>query len=73
LDLLFRKDVCAVHDLPSRADFHRREHRQRTVGDNADGQPTTSSNTSPGKLMRSKKESVGEYPAPASGLHELVS
>jgi len=21
LDLLFRKDVCAVHDLPSRADF----------------------------------------------------
>ena len=34
LDLLFRKDVCAVHDLPSRADFHRREHRQATVGDN---------------------------------------
>ncbi|PYV66493.1 MAG: hypothetical protein DMG97_29470 [Acidobacteria bacterium] len=35
LDLLFRKDVCAVHDLPSRADFHRREHRQATVGDNS--------------------------------------
>src|SRR5437660_4364198 len=34
LDLIFRKDVCAVHDLPSRADFHRREHRQATVGDN---------------------------------------
>jgi NADH dehydrogenase len=33
LDLLFRKDVCAVHDLPSRADFHRRAHRQATVGD----------------------------------------
>jgi NADH dehydrogenase len=34
LDLLFRKDVCAVHDLPSRADFHRRERSQRVVGDN---------------------------------------
>ncbi len=26
LDLLFRKDVCAVHDLRSRANFHRQEH-----------------------------------------------
>jgi NADH dehydrogenase len=34
LDLLFRKDVCAVHDLPPRANFHRREHRPATVGDN---------------------------------------
>ena len=34
LDLLFRKDVCAVHDFPARADFPRREHSQRTVGDN---------------------------------------
>ena len=34
LDLLFRKDVCAVHDLPSRADVHRREHSQAPVGDN---------------------------------------
>ena len=34
LDLLFRKDVCAVHDLPSRAYFHRREDSQQTVGDN---------------------------------------
>src|SRR6266567_953392 len=33
LDLLFHKDVCAVHDLPSPADFHRREHRHATVGD----------------------------------------
>jgi NADH dehydrogenase len=32
LDLLFRKDVCAVHDLPHRADFHRREHDQQAVG-----------------------------------------
>jgi NADH dehydrogenase len=35
LDLVFRKDVCAVHALPPRADFHRREHSQRSVGDNA--------------------------------------
>jgi len=34
LDLLFRKDVCAVHDLPSRADFHRRERSKRMVGAN---------------------------------------
>jgi NADH dehydrogenase len=34
LDLLFRKDVCAVHDFPSRAEFHRLEHRQGLVGDN---------------------------------------
>ena len=40
LDLLFRKDVCAVHDLPSRADFRRREHRQATVGDNGEYQRT---------------------------------
>jgi hypothetical protein len=40
LDLLFRKDVCAVHDLPSRADFHRRAHRQATVGDNGQYQRT---------------------------------
>jgi NADH dehydrogenase len=33
LDLLFRKDVCAVHAFPSRADFHRREHSRQTVGD----------------------------------------
>jgi len=34
LDLLFRKDVCAVHDAESRAGFHHREHDQRMVGDN---------------------------------------
>jgi len=33
LDLLFGKDVCAVHDLPSRADVHPREHSQAPVGD----------------------------------------
>jgi hypothetical protein len=34
LDLLFPKDVCAVHDLPSRRDFSRREHVKDTVRDN---------------------------------------
>jgi NADH dehydrogenase len=34
LDLLFRKDVCAVHDPESRAGFHHREHDQRMAGDN---------------------------------------
>jgi NADH dehydrogenase len=34
LDLLFPKDVCAVHDLPYRRDFLRREHAKDTVGDN---------------------------------------
>jgi NADH dehydrogenase len=41
LDLLFHKDVCAVHDLPSRADFHRREPRPQTVGDGRECLPTT--------------------------------
>jgi NADH:ubiquinone reductase (H+-translocating) len=34
LDLLFPKDVCAVHDLPYRRDFPRQEHAEVTVGDN---------------------------------------
>jgi len=40
LDLLFRKDVSAVHDFPSRSDFHRRAHRQATVGDDGQYQRT---------------------------------
>ena len=35
-----RKDVSAVHDFPSRSDFHRRAHRQATVGDNGQYQRT---------------------------------
>jgi len=73
LDLLFRKDVCAVHDLPTRAHFHRRENSQRTVADNGNGQATASSDTSPRKLMRSKKESGGEYLVPGSGLDQRAS
>jgi NADH dehydrogenase len=34
LDLLFPKDVCAVHDLPYRRDFPRREHAKDTLADN---------------------------------------
>ena len=40
LDLLFRKDVCAVHDLPSRADVHRRDHSHAPVGDDRQYEPT---------------------------------
>ena len=38
LDLLFRKDVCAVHDLPYRRDFHRLEPTKDAVGNNGDHQ-----------------------------------
>jgi len=34
LDLLFPKDVCAVHDLPRPRDFAREKHANGTVGDN---------------------------------------
>jgi NADH dehydrogenase len=34
LDLLFPKDVCAIHDLPYRRDFPRREHARDSVGNN---------------------------------------
>jgi NADH dehydrogenase len=34
LDLIFPKDVCAVHDLPYRRDFPRPEHAKDTVGNN---------------------------------------
>lgn len=40
LDLLFRKDVCAVHTPPSRADFNRREHSPRAVGNNGPYRPS---------------------------------
>jgi NADH dehydrogenase len=34
LDLLFPKDVCAVHDLSYCRNFHSQEHAEHTVGDN---------------------------------------
>jgi len=36
LDLLFPKDVCAVHDLPDRHDFHRLETLNGAIGSNGD-------------------------------------
>ena len=36
LDLLFPKDVCAVHDLPDHHDFHRLETLHGTIGSNGD-------------------------------------
>ena len=35
LDLLFPKDVCAIHDLPYRRDFPRPEHARDTIGNNS--------------------------------------
>jgi len=40
LDLLFPKDVCAVHDLPYRREFHRLEPIEDTLGNNGDYQVT---------------------------------
>ena len=39
LDLLFPKDVCAVHDFSYRRDFHRPDRATLTVGPNGDHQP----------------------------------
>jgi NADH:ubiquinone reductase (H+-translocating) len=36
LDLIFPKDVCAVHDLPYRRDFHRLRPIKSTAGNNGD-------------------------------------
>jgi len=41
LDLLFPKDVCAVHDLYQRGDFHWPDHAARTSGNDGDHEPTT--------------------------------
>src|SRR5438093_7818704 len=51
LDLLFPKDVCAVHDLPYRRDFHRPDQALHTVGNNGDYQ------SSARQLMHSRMES----------------
>jgi len=40
LDLLFPKDVCAVHDRSRRRDFHRPEHSMRMVTNNDYFQPS---------------------------------
>jgi NADH dehydrogenase len=40
LDLLFPKDVCAVHDLDQRRDFHSRDHIETTAENNGDHEST---------------------------------
>jgi NADH dehydrogenase len=40
LDLLFPKDVCAVHDLPYRRDFHRHDQATHTVENSGNYQPS---------------------------------
>jgi len=42
LDLIFPKDVCAVHDLSSRRNFHRLESVKEAAGSDADYQPSAS-------------------------------
>ena len=39
LDLLFPKDVCAVHDFDQRRDFDRPDHARNTSGNNGDYEP----------------------------------
>lgn len=39
LDLLFSKDVCAVHDLPAPHEFHRPEPTSVVMGENGNQQP----------------------------------
>jgi NADH dehydrogenase len=73
LDLLFRKDVCAVHQRPHRSDCYRAEHRKISFGSNGNGQPTATVDTRRSKLIPSKKEGVGEYPAPAHGVDQRAS
>ena len=42
LDLIFPKDVCAVHDLSYHRDFHRLESVKEAAGGNGDYQPSAS-------------------------------
>src|SRR5436190_9178488 len=42
LDLIFPKDVCAVHDLSYRRNFHRLESVKEAAGSDADYQPSAS-------------------------------
>jgi NADH dehydrogenase len=39
LDLLFRKDVCAVHHRPRHSDCYREDHREFAFDSNGHGQP----------------------------------
>jgi NADH dehydrogenase len=75
LDLLFRKDVCAVHQPQRRGDFYREEHRETTLAATA----TAGQQRAPTPAVAltnsyaQKKEKVREYPGPVSGQEQWVS
>jgi hypothetical protein len=75
LDLIFRKDVCAVHQSPRRSDCYHEEHREIKLAATA----TASQQRAPtpaAALTNSyaqKKENVREYPAPVSGQEQWAS
>ncbi len=73
LDLLFRKDVCAVHRSPCRSDYYPKEQREIKFAGSGNGQPAPIPSTNHGKRMRSKKENLGEYPALASGQDQWTN
>ena len=50
LDLLFPKDVCAVHDLPYHRDFPSRARAGDPIGDNGQYQSSTRQSVAPSSL-----------------------
>jgi len=73
LDLLFRKDVCAVHHPPRRTEGNHQEHREITFVRNGNGYPRESASISPGKVTNPKKRNVGEYSDPSSGQDQCAN
>ena len=73
LDLLFRKDVCAVHHRSRLSDCYYEGHHEITFGSNGNGRPAPSPETSLSKLIHAKKAELGEYPAPTSSLDRWAS
>ncbi len=55
LDLLFRKDVCAVHHRPSRSDSYREEHREIAFGSNGNGRVSSERRRQPWQTDTLKK------------------
>jgi NADH dehydrogenase len=64
LDLLFPKDVCAVHDLPCRRDSHRPDQAMHAVGNNGDYQ------SSARQLVHSSMEN-GQRDSSYSDVNEM--
>jgi hypothetical protein len=72
LDLLFRKDVCAVHQPQRRGDCYRRETTlaaTATAGQQRTPTPAVALTDS----HAPKKENVREYPAPVNGQEQWAS